>query len=100
MRQFAPGNSMGKKSIIFFRAPHDCSTYKTGASGFITSYGQIGQAQPTNMAFTHCIRREMGYCAISYTPAITGSTTIDTFEIADDTDTVFVSFSFVIFLVL
>ena len=73
-----------------FRAPHDCQTFITGASGFITSYGWQSAQQMTSMAFSHCIRREVGYCSISYNEAITSST-IDTFEISDDADTVFVS---------
>ena len=59
------------------RAPTDCAQYITGTSGKVLSYNWKGGDQITNTIYTFCIRREAGYCGISYYPA--SGQTIDTF---------------------
>ena len=38
----------------------------TGASGFIKSYGWDGAIQVAGTTFSYCVRREKGYCSITY----------------------------------
>ena len=68
--------------ISFFRAPTDCAQYVTGASGFLQSYSFQSGEQITAQAFTFCIRREAGYCAIAYKKA--AGSTIDAFILDSD----------------
>ena len=70
-----------EQPIILFRAPTDCAQYITGQSGSIKSYNWPGGDQITGMQYTYCIRREAGYCSITYQQA-TG-TTIDAFQTDD-----------------
>ena len=71
---------------LLFRAPHDCLQYLTGPSGLVQSYNWLGAVQIQGSDYTSCIRREDGYCAISFYPAQDGSTvssysSIDTFQV-------------------
>merc|ERR1712012_1522444 len=63
------------------KPPNDCNMYHTGISGFIQSYNWQGGEQITGAKFSTCIRREDGYCSISYVP-VQGQT-IDTFQLDD-----------------
>lgn len=67
------------------RAPTDCAQYFTGASGFIKSYNWDGSVNVAGTQFTHCFRRENGYCAIAYNEV--NGQTIDTFQTDDTTGT-------------
>merc|ERR1712038_570871 len=63
------------------KAPSDCDQYLTGISGNVISFNWYGAVLLRNKDFTACIRREKGYCGISYYQA-TG-TTIDSFDLDD-----------------
>ena len=56
----------------------------------MSSYAHQSGAMLTAHVYSHCIRRERGYCSISYNAAISSST-IDSFELSDDAGTVYVS---------
>jgi len=50
------------------RALPDCDQYVTGVTGVISSYNW-GTIQLQNKDFTHCIRKEAGYCGVQLTQA-------------------------------
>merc|ERR1719510_1455746 len=66
------------------RAPSDCHQYFSGGnSGNVISYGWHGGAIPNQRSWNYCIRREAGYCGISYTQS--QLTSPNTFHLDDAT---------------
>ena len=63
------------------RAPFDCLQYFTGRGGNIKSINFDGGVQLQNIAYTICIRQELGYCGIEYRAQ--DGTSPDTFDLSD-----------------
>ena len=68
---------------LIFRAPSDCYQYFTGISGEVKSFNYPTIMLPDKQ-WTVCIRREVGYCAIQWSPAAT--TSPDSFQLMDGDD--------------
>jgi len=60
------------------RAYPDCDQFITGVTGTVSSYNWAN-VQLKNKFYTHCIRKEAGYCGIQYTQAVP-ATSPDSFQ--------------------
>ena len=62
---------MQKFQQCLFTAPPHCLQYHRGTRGSIKSFnydepGLLGQGYPNNMDYVICIRKEPGFCSITY----------------------------------
>ena len=75
----------GLKNVFQNRAPSDCLQYYTGINGRVKSFNFASQVQIASLSYTACIRQEEGFCGIQWKATQGLASTLDAFDLSDDT---------------